>query len=392
MRSNTPLIGLAAAATLAGCSGLLPSRFDDPSLPRDIAAQKRQEHDARFYDPGNPHADASGYVDASAYAAEVDAALERSAQPGSPAQPHAHAQAPNAPANPDRQIVWLDTEANPADVDPPETDQPTEPVISPFVDAADEANQAAGLPDLAADPVAAPASSGRDRAWAQLVAALQQEDAPALHRALAAAAVSAADPQRRLDEAFLADLGPRQRQAVERYHRMVLDVYDQIANGSERLDGRTLAEHIDAVVGPLPIQISTIELCKRVRGFGVYDAFDASRFLAGRDHKMIVYVEVDHFVPVETSTGEFEVKLTQEVELYDKDGLMVWRHDPVNIVDRSRNQRRDFFTVQMIALPARLTVGTFHLKVRLADEHGQTRTERTLDLDIVADQSLVSGK
>lgn len=379
MRSTLFLGPAVIAAILTGCN---LGEFSDPPMSRELAERKNREHDAAFYDPNHPLADASGYVDASSYAKQVGAALDRASTSGG------EAGAVRA-ANVNRDIVWLDTATFPA--------EDTE-VASVSTDA--PGNTAGGVSDDEAQPINAvdePVLATMERrpegsAFVAMVKELRRRDDPALNRALTAAAVSVADPQHRLDESFLVGLGPRQRQAVERYHRMLIEVYDQITTGSQRLDGRTLAERIDAVLGPLPVQIQTIELCRRVRGFGVYEPFDSATFLAGREHKMIVYLEVDHFTPVEASTGEYEVKLTQEIELYDKDGLMVWRHDPVKIVDRSQNQRRDFFTVQMIALPARLTVGKFHLKVRLADENGQSRTERTIDLDIVADQSLVVGK
>lgn len=380
MRSTLFIGPAVAAAILTGCGF---SKFSDPPMSKELAEKKNREHDTRFYDPSHPLSDASGYVDASSYAEQVGAALDRSTRPGTE-------ESVSFPANPNREIIWLDTNAFPAGV----AEADTEPVIDTNVAETQTASTNAEPTPLGDDysPVSMHGIRGDASAFVAMVKELRQRDDPALNRALAAAAVSIADPQRRLDESFLANLGPRQRQTVERYHRMLIEVYDQITTGSQRLDGRTLAERIDAVLGPLPVQIQAIELCRRVRGFGVYEPFDNTTFLSGREHKMIVYLEVDHFTPVEASTGEFEVKLTQEVELYDKDGLMVWRHDPVKIVDRSRNQRRDFFTVQMIALPARLTVGTFHLKVRLADENGQSRTERTIDLDIVADQALVVGK
>ena len=377
MRSTLFIVPTVAAVILTGCGF---SEFSDPPMSRELAERKKREHGAQFYDPTHPFADASGYVDAADYAEQAAAALNRASQAGAEV-------VVSQPANPNRDIIWLDTNAFPAEV--AETPQAAAPDPVDAQVAFDEPQSTGIVP--ASNPIT-PTIGNNTSAFVTMLKELRQADDPALNRALAAAAVSVADPQRRLDESFLVNLGPRQRQTVERYHRMLIEVYDQIVTGSQRLDGRTLAERIDAVLGPLPVQIQTIELCRRVRGFGVYEPFEKTTFLSGREHKMIVYLEVDHFTPIEASTGEYEVKLTQEVELYDKDGLMVWRHDPVEIVDRSRNQRRDFFTVQMIALPARLTVGTFHLKVRLADEHGQSRTERTIDLDIVADQALVVGK
>ena len=61
----------------------------------------------------------------------------------------------------------------------------------------------------------------------------------------------------------------------------------------------------------------------------------------------------------------------------------------VQIVDRSRNRRRDFFEVQLIKLPPQLSVGKYWLKVRVTDLHGNYIDETSLPIKIVADQALV---
>ncbi len=149
--------------------------------------------------------------------------------------------------------------------------------------------------------------------------------------------------------------------------------------------------------GPQPLKISTVQLCRRVKGFGVYDTFDhGSRFMAGRNQRMIVYLELENFHSAKTADAQgdlYRVQLEQEVRLYSEaDGFEVWRQDPVKIVDESRNVRRDFFVVQMIELPGRLGVGRFRLKVRVTDSQGKSIDEVSIPIEIVADQTLVQGK
>jgi hypothetical protein len=146
------------------------------------------------------------------------------------------------------------------------------------------------------------------------------------------------------------------------------------------------------VPGAEPIGIRTVQLCKRVRGYGVYDPLDGRALLAGRENKMVVYVEVDHFKTVKNSQGQFEVKLGQSMSLYNEaDGLEVWRKPEVEITDESRNARRDFFVVQLIALPANLSVGKYLLKIRIADRHAGCLDEMSVPVRVVADDALVSG-
>ena len=108
--------------------------------------------------------------------------------------------------------------------------------------------------------------------------------------------------------------------------------------------------------------------------------------------RQIVYVEVEDFVAAPTDDDKREVRLTQELILYkESDGLAVWRHEPTQIVDVSRNRRRDFYVVQMIALPARLGEGRYRLKVRLTDQHGDSIDETTLSVQVVADAGLINA-
>jgi hypothetical protein len=150
------------------------------------------------------------------------------------------------------------------------------------------------------------------------------------------------------------------------------------------------------------LDIPTFALCRRVEGFGVYTPFPANagtyKLLAGRRHALVVYAEADHFTrrPVTRNGADaFEVALTQTLTLFhagtprvaaDRD-LVAWRTEPQRIADVSRRQRRDFYTVQVIRLPASLSVGSYRLKISIVDDASGETAEALLNIDVVADAS-----
>ncbi len=220
---------------------------------------------------------------------------------------------------------------------------------------------------------------------------LRHSDDPALKKAIDAVALSVVSGDRELSPDILASLDPRQRETVNRFHMLMLQITDRIAERGH-VDAQLISEQLDATFGEQPIEIETVELCRRVDNYGVYEPFAGDTFLAGRDQRMIVYVQLDHFASQQQSDEWYEVRLSQEIVLYNAtDGLPVWRSPIETIVDRSRNRRRDFFTVKIIRLPARLGVGKYQLKVTVNDLHGSTTAASTIPVNIVADQTLVSS-
>ena len=152
------------------------------------------------------------------------------------------------------------------------------------------------------------------------------------------------------------------------------------------------AEPTDA--GPGYVEIAALELCRSVGGFGVYEPFEDRTFTAGAPVRMVLYAEIEGYgtdtspapdAPGEDSGVMHRVRLSQEVLLYrDADGLMVWSQPPEPITDASRRRRRDFWSVQLVELPANLGVGRYRLKVRITDEVSGTIDERSVPLRLVA--------
>lgn len=212
-------------------------------------------------------------------------------------------------------------------------------------------------------------------------------------KALMAAALSLASDQKHIDPRLIDVLDPKAREQVVRFHQMVAVTFDQLASDRKaKLTRRDMIKKIDEVFGNQPLHIGKLALCRRVDSYGVYEPFATTRFLAGQKNRVLVYVELENFKHHPTDDGEHEVRLEQSVELYDATGeTTVWRQGPVELVDVSRNKRRDFFIVYPIDLPARLPAGGYRLKVRVADKHTGSLCEQTMhDIHIVADEALLS--
>ena len=324
------------------------------------------------------------------YARRLAQALEARNNPGS-ASP---APAPTTAAPTDgKSIDWVDPDyLRTANAPKPEaeanstTPAPQEKTDTPTVETP---------PKPAPEPVTtkpAPTATQSDADRAALLKQIRDRvtdsNDAAVHKAMSLAALAIVDPSFQLDENELAALPPTQRELVRQFHGLFASLGNQVASG-QPVDRNALGDRLNAIIGEQPLAIRNVKLCDRVRSFGVYEELPGSTFLAGREHPMVVYVELDHFKSIK-SGAMHEVKLSQELVLYnDSDGLAVWRQPEQQIVDESRNQRRDFYVVQPTRLPARLGVGKFVLKVRVRDLHGGTRDEVSIPINVVADPALV---
>ncbi|XAL99849.1 hypothetical protein OT109_00365 [Phycisphaeraceae bacterium D3-23] len=221
-------------------------------------------------------------------------------------------------------------------------------------------------------------------------------------RALRAAALSMLTRRHDLDFRYLEALDPATREQVVRFHQLVAITFEELAAGqADELTRREMFAKVEEVFGDPPLQFETIELCRRVDGYGVYTALPSHRFVTGRRntlnggvvHDAVLYMELENFVRRELADGTYEVKVSWELELYDRTGTVpVWRQPAAVITDVSRNRRRDFFLAQTIDLPPNLDGGGYLLKIRVVDQNSVARAERTLtDIEFVADRALVGG-
>ncbi|MEL7472362.1 MAG: hypothetical protein AAGK04_03525 [Planctomycetota bacterium] len=155
------------------------------------------------------------------------------------------------------------------------------------------------------------------------------------------------------------------------------------------------------------LRVADAALCRRVLGFGLYEAFESERFLAGGARRVIVYAEADGFAHRSATEAErgtaglrvqagdelWAVSLGVELNLYhEADGVLAWRRPAETVVDVSRRQRRDFYVVAEVALPATLTVGGYQLKVTLHDKTTGAQDSMLLPIEVVADRSALAAR
>ncbi|TVQ62899.1 MAG: hypothetical protein EA378_03550 [Phycisphaerales bacterium] len=180
-------------------------------------------------------------------------------------------------------------------------------------------------------------------------------------------------------------------------------------------EAQRVADRLRAGAG---LRLPTVKLCRRVDGYGRYEAFSKATFLAGRANEMILYVEVDDFAHApalwserdersgrpsrttretereavdERHADAFAVELTQSVQLWrDRDNLLVWSQ-PVQR-DRwvSRNRVRDFYLVNRIILPSTVSTGRYTLKVVMRDANQPGGVaEAAIPIEVVSDPRLL---
>ncbi len=287
--------------------------------------------------------------------------------------------AANAPAAAEPASVrWLEPKPlsePPANAEAPPTTRPaptTAPAVTPH-------------------RVAATQPATRQELARQLLAQLRSGSDPAMSKALSAATLSLLLEQKQLDGDDLAGLDATSRETVQRYQQLLLLLDEQLRAGKPLTDREAIDRLLDGLVTSPPLTIRALKLCKRVTSYGVYEEFADTSILAGREFSAVLYVELDHFKLTKLDTGKHQARVAQEVELLsDADGLVVWKQPKVQIVDESVNRRRDFFLVQMIRLPSRLTVGKYRLRARVTDEATGSVGEQSIPLKVVADTRLIA--
>ncbi|MBA4039766.1 MAG: hypothetical protein C0468_05530 [Planctomyces sp.] len=264
-------------------------------------------------------------------------------------------------------------------------------------------------------PEPPPAAERRAAALRDLAALLEARAAAEgtpLDAAISLALLAGLDPNdaglRQRLESLTRALSPSEAQGVALVRELAAALRDGsgAAGDPERLAGvlRQLAERS---AGPAPLRLPRVDLAERVEAFGRYRGLPSHVFLAGRAARALLYTEIDGFTHTgssQTDTADLEgapldsagltdpavwvVRLGQEVNLYHTDGTLAWRVPEQVVVDRSKNQRRDFFLVQRLELPPTLSIGSYQLKVSVRDKASGQETEAIIPIRVVADPAL----
>jgi hypothetical protein len=147
-----------------------------------------------------------------------------------------------------------------------------------------------------------------------------------------------------------------------------------------------LIDMADRLRSQAELNIPTLALCSKVDGFGAYDPIEPARFVAGKDHMVVLYCEVENFTSRQDSKQLWVTRFQQEAVLYTETGLPIWEDKTKGIVDMSRNRRHDFFIVKLVKLPANLTVGRYLMKVSVVDQLPSPNriAEKPLQVQIVS--------
>ena len=276
--------------------------------------------------------------------------------------------------------------------------RPVRANLSPAVeiDPAGEPAAEAHEPHDDAPAAAAEAADTVSDATKRLAAALRADAGADPIRVYAAlAALEMLEPGVMVNPASVRGLSPEDARILEAWADLMRSADAGLLSSPDdpRALSGALLDAAEAARGFERLAISATALCSRVEGFGRYTTM-GSTWLAGRAHKAIVYAEVTNFATTAAlgpsrEQGR-EVRLTQELQLFhDADGLLAWRMPPQRVTDFSRNERRDFFIVQMIDLPASLSVGRYQLKVSVRDEISGDVSESVMPITIVADAGLI---
>jgi hypothetical protein len=218
-----------------------------------------------------------------------------------------------------------------------------------------------------------------------------------LRELLMIAAMSMIDPQRAVDPKSVRDLSDKERELLGKLQEFFAQLGRSLESNTdtEAAIVEAVAKLRETLVKQPALRLPAAALCTRVGGFGDYSAFEKYVFLAQSQQKAILYLEIADFISELNPKGEYVTQIAQQLTIYsDSDGIAVWKEDWQTAVDITKVKRQDFFTVQVITLPKALSVGKFHLKVRVRDEKSLAEAETSIPFEMVADprMAVVVGK
>lgn len=214
-----------------------------------------------------------------------------------------------------------------------------------------------------------------------------------LRELLAIASMALVDPELELPSGSERHLSSDELELLEQLHTFFMGLGRDLTadNPADETVLRAIDDLHRAVDRTPELRLPTVAFCWRIGGFGDYDEFDRAAFLAHADKKFILYLEIEGFTSEKNGGGQWVTEISQQLEIYsDRDGIPVWSEPWQNAVDVTSKTRRDFFTTQLIALPPALSVGKYHLKIRVRDEHSGAEAEDSVPFEMVADPKLAA--
>ena len=218
-----------------------------------------------------------------------------------------------------------------------------------------------------------------------------------LRQLLVIVAQAIISPDRQLQVDAIPGLTDREREVLSAMQAFYTDVGERLLKaGDPEVLVTLLAELKRELTKEPQLRLSHAALSSRVSGFGAYDEFKKNKagryvFLAHSRQQAVVYVEIEEFQSELNTNSEWVTELSQQLVIFsDRDGIPVWRQSWRPVVDVTKNRRHDFFVVQVITLPDKLSVGRYQFKISVRDERSGAEAETTLEMDMVADPSLTT--
>jgi hypothetical protein len=136
----------------------------------------------------------------------------------------------------------------------------------------------------------------------------------------------------------------------------LLDWLDETSSQAATIRGAV--EDLEAMA---PLEISELQLCRKVKGFGDFEPLEATACRAG--HGVIIYCEMAG-VRYESEGSLHRSRLASRVEVVaSSGGEPVWTHSLGTADDLCRRRRRDYYVNYRMTLPESLTPGSYELRL-----------------------------
>jgi hypothetical protein len=137
---------------------------------------------------------------------------------------------------------------------------------------------------------------------------------------------------------------------------------------------------VAALEDQMPFEITELQLCRKVKGFGDYEPIEAAACRPG--HGMIVYCEMTG-VRYAPDAGCFRSRLASRAEIRGAGGgELVWTGVLGTADDVCHRRRRDFYVNYRVTIPESLAPGSYELRLIQDDLIGSQSATRTVGLVI----------
>lgn len=131
---------------------------------------------------------------------------------------------------------------------------------------------------------------------------------------------------------------------------------------------------------PSAFGISTVQLCRKIQGFGSYKTMDSQALKAGR--QILIYSELAG-LSYQRQGDDFVSHLATRVELVDaRDGAKAWEVLGEEAEDRCHSLRRDSFVSTVVTLPETIVPGAYTIRLIQTDTLAQQSATAELAVTI----------